>query len=193
MKLITFEGLPGSNKTAVIDQVAVKLQREGYSVGTWKEPRFKRNHPDDTTLDTLSYLTARRQHVLDMLQNYREGEIVLWNRFIDSTMAIQGYGDGVDIELINQLNQLATAELEIARTIWLSLPASKALENLTERTGEAPSLARLQRIELGYQVLWMNDSPWHEGTATRRIYQVDLTQDPQTVLDQTLNLIREVI
>jgi len=111
--LITFEGVEGSGKTTQMARLGRWLERQGYRVERTAEPDgtplgravrglFENPRVHPTPLgEVFLFLAARQQHVTDKLRPWlRQGRIVLCDRYTDATVAYQGYGRGVDIDLI---------------------------------------------------------------------------------------------
>lgn len=118
---ITFEGGEGVWKTTVLNRLAEKLQKKGYQVVTTREPggikiaeeirdiilNVKHIEMDSRT-EALLYAAARRQHLVEkVLPALEKGQIVLCDRFIDSSLAYQGYARGLGVEEVMAINQFA--------------------------------------------------------------------------------------
>ena len=118
---ITFEGGEGAGKTTVLNRLAEKLQEEGYQVVTTREPggikiaEEIRNvildieHTEmDGRTEALLYAAARRQHLVEkVLPALAKGQIVLCDRFIDSSLAYQGFARGLGVEEVMAINDFA--------------------------------------------------------------------------------------
>ena len=89
----------------------------------------------DPVADALLFNAARAQHVAKVIRPaLAAGRVVVSARFADSTMAYQGYGEGVDLEILRRIIGIATGGLEPDRTILLDLPAETGLERKTPET-----------------------------------------------------------
>jgi len=143
---ITLEGVEGSGKTTQAATLAEALKNEGRTVSVTHEPGGTRAgeairkiflDPEvslDVTSELLLVLADRAQHVREMLRPRVEaGEIVISDRYSDSTVAYQGYGRGFDLPLLRQLNQLATSGMIPDLTIVLDCPAETGLWRTRER------------------------------------------------------------
>lgn len=118
---ITFEGADGCGKTTQMELLAEYLKNNGKEVLLTREPGGKGlgekvreillNYDGEVSdrCESFLFLADRAQNI-DIIVNpaVEEGKIVLCDRHIDSTVAYQGYGRGLDIERINMLNNLAT-------------------------------------------------------------------------------------
>ena len=122
---ITFEGIDGCGKTTQINLLNEYLKNKNYNTILTLEPggsdigkelRKILLHYDgfvDDMCELLLYLADRAQHTRTVIMdNIEKGNIVLCDRYIDSTLAYQGYARGGDIEKINLLNNIATKGLK---------------------------------------------------------------------------------
>ncbi|MBI2543643.1 MAG: dTMP kinase, partial [Candidatus Rokubacteria bacterium] len=117
--LITVEGVEGSGKTTHCRLLADWLRAQGYRVSETSEPDgspigaavraiFEQDGLTPLT-ETLLFMAARQQHVAQVIRPALEGgEIVISDRYADATLAYQGYGRGLDLQTIRELNALAT-------------------------------------------------------------------------------------
>lgn len=172
-KLITCEGIEGSGKSTQILHLATHLRNRGQEVVVTREPggcpiadaiRRILLDPSNQQLcadaELLLYAAARAQHVEEVMRPALDrGAIVVCDRYIDATIAYQGFGRGLDLALIEELNQVASRGLFPDLTLLFDLPVeiglgrararnAGALEN--EGRFEAESLAFHQRVRNGY-------------------------------------------
>jgi dTMP kinase len=162
---IVFEGGEGAGKTTQARALFNYLFRRGYRAILVREPggtgigdavrRWLKGQPGLTPLaELLLFLTARAQLVQDViLPALRRGEVVVCDRYAASSLAYQGYGRGLDLQLIEHLNQEATQGLTPDLTVLLDIPVERGLArkggtrgDLFER--ETPEFH--QRIRRGY-------------------------------------------
>jgi dTMP kinase len=104
--------------------------------------------------ELLLYAADRAQHVEECIKPaLAAGCWVLCDRFVDSTIAYQGYGRGLDLALIEQLNHIATGGLVADLTLWLKLDAATGLARTRQRGQadrmEATEVAFHQRVQTG--------------------------------------------
>ena len=172
-KLITCEGIEGSGKSTQILRLADHLRGQGREVIVTREPggcpiadAIRRilldpaNSQLCATAELLLYAAARAQHVAEVIRPaLTKGAIVLCDRYIDATLAYQGFGRGLDLSLIKQLNQVASAELLPDLTLLFDLPVATGLSRALARNAvalenegrfEAESLAFHERVRAGY-------------------------------------------
>jgi dTMP kinase len=144
---ITFEGIDGCGKSTQQNLLAQRLNQRGFDVVITREPGgtvigedIRRILVSDAsvhiapTTELLLYVAARAQHVAELIKPAIEaGRIVISDRYTDSTVAFQGYGRGLDLEVIEMLNQFATGGLRPDLTIVLDLEPAKARARLGSR------------------------------------------------------------
>jgi dTMP kinase len=143
---ITLEGVEGSGKTTQTALVAEALRAAGYRVTVTREPGGTRAGEAIRAIfldpavslhaaaELLLVLADRAQHVREKLKPaLAAGEIVLSDRYSDSTVAYQGYGRGLDLKLLDELNRLATAGTHPDLTIVLDLAVETGLERTRAR------------------------------------------------------------
>ena len=125
---ITLEGVEGSGKTTQAATLADALRKEGRIVNVTHEPGGTR------AAELLLVLADRAQHVREKLRpGVEAGEIVISDRYSDSTVAYQGYGRGFDLPLLRQLNELATVGLVPDFTIVLDCSAEVGIARTRAR------------------------------------------------------------
>lgn len=144
---ITFEGVEGSGKSTQLELLGRYLERKGYSILRTKEPggteiglKIRRILLDSANRDTcpmtelLLYEAARAQHVKQVISPaLAKGDIVVCDRFMDSTIAYQGFARGLDLEFLEKLNKLASCAVEPDLTILLDLDAEEGLSRAAKR------------------------------------------------------------
>ncbi len=137
---ITFEGLDGSGKSTHLRRTSAWLGERGVPHVMTHEPggtplgdALRAVFLDakwgaiDGVVELLLVFASRRQHLLEVIEPaLRQGQHVLCDRFTDSTRAYQGYGRGVPLDLIDQIDRVATGGRLPDRTLLFDLPAAKA-------------------------------------------------------------------
>lgn len=188
-QFIVFEGVEGAGKTTQINQTAEWLQHKhgkDKSIVITREPggtklgkQIRQLLLEDPTswvgnrTELLLYGADRAQHVESVIRpQLEQGNIVLCDRFTDSTIAYQGYGRGFDLDEIDRVNQLATGGLQSDLTCWLDLDVEIGLQRVLRRGKpdrmEQATLDFHQRVRQGYQEL-ANSYP-------NRIVRIDANQ-----------------
>ncbi len=164
--LITVEGVEGSGKTTQCRLLAEWLRGQGHRVRETSEPDgspigaairaiFEQAGPALTSLtEALLFMAARQQHVTQVITPALEaGEIVVSDRYADATLAYQGYGRGVDLQTIRELNALATGGVLPDLTLLLDLDPGLGLKRLGGRALDAfekLDLAFHRKVRQGY-------------------------------------------
>lgn len=149
---ITFEGSEGSGKTTQQQRLAAHLRERGRTVVTTKEPggtpladRIRGILLDsasviDPIAEVFLFAASRRQHTTEIIEPaLRRGEIVLCDRYADSTLAYQGFGRLIDLDRLRALNAWATDGLVPDRTLLFDLPEEVGLMRARSRNAAAPS------------------------------------------------------
>lgn len=139
--LITFEGPEGSGKSTQVRLLGEALRVRGHKVLCTREPggtpigeqirqvlHDLRNEGMLPLTEALLYSAARAQHVHDVIQPaLRRGQVVLCDRFATSTLAYQGYGHGLDLEILRAVTHWVTAGVEPDLIIYLDLDVAAGL------------------------------------------------------------------
>ena len=139
---ITFEGSEGCGKSTQSKLLFEYLKRRGYRVIYLREPGGTKisekvrlilldpkNNSMNSVCEMLLYMAARAEAVQEVIAPaIAKGKIVICDRFLDSTLAYQGYGLGMDIKFIRGLGKLVTHGVKPGLTILLDLPVEKGLK-----------------------------------------------------------------
>ncbi|WP_096156108.1 dTMP kinase [Bacillus sp. FJAT-45066] len=142
---ITFEGPEGAGKTTVIQQLAKELKDEGIDVVLTREPGGIQiaeqirsvildcnNTMMDARTEALLYAAARRQHLVErVIPALESGSIVLCDRFIDSSLAYQGYARQIGVEEILSINEFATEKRMPDLTVYFDIAPEEGLKRIT--------------------------------------------------------------
>lgn len=163
---ITFEGIEGCGKTTQMLHLKNNLKAKGIDVVTTLEPgegpigqkireQLLAHHPEplDPVAELLLYLADRAQHVTRFLTPaLQEGKVVLCDRYADSTLAYQGYGRGISLDMIKQLNNFATRRLIPDLTFLLDCPPEVGLNRIQGGLDrmESQDLTFHRRVRDGY-------------------------------------------
>ncbi|MDD7282232.1 dTMP kinase [Floccifex sp.] len=132
---ITFEGNDGAGKTTICLKIKEELEKRGYPVVYTREPGGSKiaeeireilldtkNTEMDQRTEALLYAASRRQHLVEkVVPALNEGKIVLCDRFVDSSLAYQGYARGIGMDEVWQINQFAISDYMPQKTLFLSV------------------------------------------------------------------------
>ena len=194
-KFITFEGSEGCGKSTQSEMLFTYLKSKGKEVIYLREPGGVKLSEDIRLMllnpkskigpeaETLLYMAARAQVVEEVIKPaLAQGKTIVCDRFLDSTIAYQGYGLGVDIKLIKIMGDFATQGIQPDLTIFLDLPIEKGLEcrNGCQDRIEQRSLDYHEKVRQGYLALAKQDP--------QRIKVVKVMPDK----NKTQELIREI-
>ena len=162
---ITFEGVDGCGKSTQMDLLAKYLKENGYDVVLTREPGAKGlgekvreillNFDGEVSERCESFLfLADRAQNIDIIVKpaVNAGKIVLCDRHIDSTIAYQGYGRGLDIERIDMLNNIATGGKKPDLTFVFDIDTETSMERVGKNKDrmESAGLEFQNRVRQGY-------------------------------------------
>jgi dTMP kinase len=146
---VVVEGIESSGKSTLSERLARALQEEGHDVLTTREPGgtpvsdairelfLKRSIDMFALTESLLVNAARAQHVDALIRPaLKSGRVVICDRFTDSTLAYQGFGRGLDLNLLRVICEIATSGLVPDLTFLLDAPLSIARDRLTSRTDQ---------------------------------------------------------
>jgi dTMP kinase len=147
---VTFEGIEGSGKTTQITRLAEKLQAAAEPVLVTREPggsilgrRLRSILLEDAATgieraaETLLYAADRVQHLHDVVEPaLSRGTHVLCDRYLDATLAYQGYARGVDLDYIREIHRRPPLDLRPDRTILLDLDPEIGLDRARRRNDD---------------------------------------------------------
>jgi dTMP kinase len=200
---ISFEGIEGTGKSTQARLLANHLKEKGYRVIQTMEPGGTRislkirelllsikSREMDHVAELLLYNAARVQHIKEIIGPALErGDIVITDRFSDSTVAYQGYARGIDLQLIDSLDMIATKKLRPDITILFDIDVRTGLARNKE-------LGKNDRLEL-------EDISFHEkvrkgflqmaGRESERIKVVDCSESLDRVHQKVVKIISEFL
>jgi dTMP kinase len=190
--LITFEGIDFAGKTTQIELLIQALEDFGLQVLLVREPggtliseKIRRILLDPTSKDMSSeaelllYSASRAQLVWEkILPALEKGQVVICDRFYDSSTAYQGYGRGLDLEVVAQLNRFAAFGLVPDITFFLDLEPELTSARQKERGQgedrlESSSKEFFKRVRTGYYHI--------ADDRTRHVVTVDAKDDPDVL------------
>ena len=202
---ISFEGSDGAGKTSVIKAVYERLTQKlgDDQVLLTREPGGNRiseqirdvlfndqNVNMDPRTEALLFAAARRQHIVEDIEPaLAKGQLVLSDRYIDSSVAYQGGGRRLGTDDIWELNQFAIHGLLPALTIYLDIEPELGLKRISHH--RAGQVNRMDREQLHFYQLvrqsYLSLARRHQD----RIVLVDASQDLQSVIDQSMAVIQQ--
>jgi len=202
---ITVEGPDGAGKTTQLQLLNDVLKEKGYNVMMTREPGGTRVgneirslilNPDFEEMkemtEILLYAASRAQHVEELIRPALEaGTIILCDRFVDASLAYQGYGLGHPIDLVRQINDSATGGLAPDRTYLFDLTVTDSKKRMMDRGAldriEQRDDAFRARVYEGFQQIAASDPERVQIVQANRPIEVihqDLVEDVITYLEE---------
>ncbi len=200
---ITFEGPDGSGKTTVATAVCGKLEEKGIETVHTREPGGieisedirniildPKNVMMDARTEALLYAASRRQHLVErVIPALEEGKIVICERFIDSSLAYQGYGRQLGFDDVLNINLFATENRYPDLTIYLDVDEQTGLDRLADRSFkdrlDQESISFHHRVSEGYREVL--------SRFRDRIRIVDASKGKEEVISECLAIIEGLI
>jgi dTMP kinase len=192
VRFLTLEGVDGAGKSSHIEFIADAVRASGAHVIVTREPGgtdlaeqirktvlSERLPPD---LETLYVFTARADHVARVIRPaLASGQVVICDRFTDSTIAYQGAGNGVDARLIAQLAEICHPGLKPSRTLVFDCPYEVAAARLAKSGRQLDRFERedrafFERVRAAYLALAKSEPG--------RIRLIDASRDAAAVREQ---------
>lgn len=197
---ITLEGTEGSGKSTQAARLAQALRAEGHAVLLTREPGgtpaaellrevLLKNNSESLAAETEAFviLAARRQHVDHVIAPaLRQGAIVICDRFIDSTLAYQGYARGLDLKILRTMNRWATGGLAPDLTLLFDLPVATGLRR---RQRDAAGQNRLDRETIRFHEHVRSGFLELARKEPRRIKPVHAARTPDRIADDVRTLV----
>ena len=164
--LVSLEGPEGAGKTSVLEALIPILEDRGVEVLSTREPggvligekiREVILDPSHTEMDPktelLLYIASRRQHLVEkVLPALATGKLVIMDRFIDSSVAYQGFGRGLDIEAIDWLNEFATDGLKPDLTLYFDIEVEEGLARIAANSNREINRLDMEGLDLHRKV-----------------------------------------
>jgi len=205
-RFITFEGTEGGGKSTQINLLAARLRESGMTVRTLREPggtpigeeirhtlqHSAQNQAMTAEAELLLMNASRAQLVREIIRPaLRAGEIVLCDRFYDSTIAYQGYGRGLDLETVRRVIAIAVGDIRPDLTIILHVPID--VSEVRRKTREAKQRDRMEeldrkffeRVEAGFKAI--------AAAEPKRVRVLDATESIDRVQEQIWTLVLSAV
>lgn len=196
---ITLEGPDGAGKTTIAQLLAEKfknaiLTREPGGIDIAEQIRrvilAKENTKMDARTEALLYAAARRQHLVEKVKPaLEEGKMVLCDRFVDSSLAYQGYARGLGVDEVFSINRFAIEDMMPELTLYFDIPPELGLKRISKNQGrevnrlDLESLDFHQKVHEGYQLLLQR--------FPERIIKIDASKSPEEVFQDAVATIEK--
>lgn len=193
---VTFEGGEGAGKSTAIKSIVEALEKKGRKILLTREPGGtpiseeirkiildKANTAMDPRTEALLYAASRRQHVVEkILPALKRGEIVLCDRFIDSSLAYQGVARGIGIDEVYEMNRFAIGDLEPDLTIFFDIDPEVGLARIAKNKDR--EVNRLDVEKLSFHKMVREAFLSLAKRFPERYVVIDASKDPQTVFEE---------
>lgn len=201
---ISFEGNDGSGKSSALQNVLNTLKALNYDVIYSREPGGSpiaeqirtlildpNNLGMDAKTEALLYAASRREHITKtILPALRDGKIVLCDRFLDSSLAYQGYSRGIGIEEVYQMNQFATENLLPDLTIFVCVKPEIGMSRIKK---DERALDRLEMEKMDFHQKVYEGYLKVLDKFSNRIILVNGEQSQEQVLNEVLAIVLNFI
>jgi len=203
---ISFEGTEGCGKSTQVELLAQRLRSLGHVVRLHREPggtpigeeirhtlkHSPHNHAMTAETELLLMNASRAQLVREVIRPALEaGEIVLCDRFYDSTIAYQGYGRGLDLAQVKSIVEFAIGGTKPDLTLFLEVPAAVSEERLRSRQSTLPFIR--DRIEQADRKFFERVAHGYEAIAAsepERIRVINGAQPLDVVCSEIWNIVQ---
>jgi dTMP kinase len=199
---IVFEGGEGTGKTTAIDAIYNWLIENKFKCIKTREPGGIKiseqirqvildteNKSMDPRTEALLYAAARRQHLVEkVIPALEEGTIVLCDRFIDSSLAYQGYARNLGIEEVMSINKFAIGEYMPDLSILFDLDPRVGLERINNNKDREINRLDLEKLDFhekvraGYNMVYENNKD--------RIVKIDAEQSKENVISEIKSILK---
>jgi dTMP kinase len=195
---VSLEGIDGSGKSTITKLVKEHFEALNEPIVVTREPGGNviaekirdiildnENHTMDDRTEALLYAASRRQHLIEkILPALEEGKLVVCDRFVDSSIAYQGYGRQIGAQAVRDINAFAIEGHMPHLTIFLDVDLDTGLSRIDTR-GEMDRLETsgrdfFQRVYQGYQEIMSHNE---------RVVKVDASRDLELVIKEVIEII----
>lgn len=200
---ITLEGPEGSGKTSVMKEVIRRLVSEGHSIQETREPGGtpiaeqirdvildRKNIKLDPRAEALLYAASRRQNLVEKIwPSLAKGDIVICDRYIDSSLAYQGGARGIGIEEVLSINLFATEGSLPQLTLLFDIEPEIGLRRISNNTNREINRLDLERLDFHRSV-----RKTYLELAKKfpeRIVIIDANQPLDTVIETTYKIVKD--
>ncbi len=200
---ISIEGGDGVGKTTAIKSLEEKLKQNGINYYLTREPGGskisesirniildKNNKEEDPKTEALLYAASRRQHLVEIvIPRLEKGELVITDRYIDSSLAYQGYARGIGIKKVYLINSFAIDNYLPDLTFFLELSPQEGLKRISNNKRAVDRLDQEkesfhQKVYDGYHILIKK--------YRKRFVVVDASKTPDEIANFMFNKILEI-
>jgi dTMP kinase len=195
--LVSFEGVEGSGKTTQAARLVESLKREGLSVTSVREPGgtalgekvreilLSVEHHDMAAWAEASLYTAARAQLLKevIIPRLARGDIVVADRYVDSTFAYQGAGRGLEMNVLMAMQMVLKVKPDL--TLLLDLPAEAGLRRQADESDHQPD--RLEQEDISFHTRVREGYLDFATRDPERYHVIDASADPDSVAAEALS------
>ena len=198
---ISFEGIDGCGKSTQADLLRSYLESKGEQVERLREPGGTalseqireillnpNNDKMDPSTESILLSASRAQLTREIIIPALErGNVVICDRYADSTLAYQGYGRGINLEWLEKLNEFATAGLKPDITLLVDLPVDEAFNRMQSKSFdriEMEGIEFLDKVRSGYLEL--------TDRFSKRYFMIDGMETIEEMSKKIINKIEEI-
>jgi len=203
---ISIEGFDGTGKSTQSKLLKDGLDKENKDSIIVREPGstnfsekirniIKENTEIETMTELLLFQTSRSELVSKVIKpNLKRGRIVITDRYTDSSIAYQGYGGGLDIELIKNLNKISTAGLTPNLTFLLDMDVKDSLNRAMKRnSSEKEQIDKFENKDFSFHEKVRNGFNQILKKNEDRIVKIDASEEIELISKKILNITLEKI
>jgi dTMP kinase len=197
--LIAIEGIDGSGKSTLAKNLYASLEQQGFNTVLTREPGHSalgqkireliqaQNIPITGQAQYLLFAADRAQHFDELIiPALKEKKLIISDRMSDSSLAYQGYGNGLDLEMIKNINAWSMCSIVPDLTIFVRIPVEIALERCSKR-GSLSAYEKkdfLAKVAKGFEDMYKNRND---------VMIVDGRELPENLTDHTFKAIEQWI
>ncbi|HSW76093.1 MAG TPA: dTMP kinase [Candidatus Saccharimonadales bacterium] len=200
--LCTIEGIDGSGKSTLINKLYENCIKHSIAAVCTREPGATqlgkkireiladRTAPTCTKAEFLLFAADRAQHFNDfVVPNLQQGLVVISDRMADSSLAYQGYLKGVDLKMIQTVNQWCMQSIEPDIVFYLKIDAVSAAQRVKKTRGfttkfEDEFIDKMQDLINGFETIF---------STRKNVIVLDALQDPDSIVQQAFQALQEKI
>lgn len=163
---ITFEGPDGAGKTTILNMLSEELKEKGIEAVFTREPGGiriaeqirevilnKENTEMDPRTEALLYAAARRQHIVEkVIPVLNEGKMIICDRFIDSSLAYQGYAREIGVDDVYSINMFAIDGVMPEITLYFDIEPERGLLRISGNEGREVNRLDLEKMDFHLKV-----------------------------------------
>ena len=202
---ITVEGVEGAGKSTLLSLLASRMEKKGLPTLVTREPGgcalggqirpllLEASQKVAARAELFLFLADRAQHVEEVIRHaLAGGKLVLCDRYADSTIAYQGYGRGMDVDFLQNLNDFATGGLWPNLTLLLDLPPEEGLARALHRNrtaGLSQTEGRFEAEEISFHARIRHGFLQRAGQNPQRFCILNALETPDTLAREAWRMI----